>query len=304
MPAEGTQRDFSGNLWSPSTNASGSFVAARLKLVRESNAMRRQTTTAVLMVLLCSTARAQAPSAKPIFEVASVKRNISNGPSDVRGPRRSGDLVVMHNTQLYSVIYYAYHLNGSYQMVGFTPLPDGWNWYDIEARAGVPATDEQVRLMFQSLLEDRFKLKVHRETRDIPEYELTVAKSKPKLKPSREGPMTLTIQEKSFTQRAGTCGTSSWLEGLHTVCHAADMATIAGHFSGLLGAPVADQTGLTGTYDVNFLHIPDDRQLQPDAPPGPSLAQAIKEELGLKLEKGKGPVEVIVIDHLEKPSEN
>lgn len=266
--------------------------------------MRRQITTAVLIVFACSTGRAQAPSAKPIFEVASVKRNTANGPSDMRGPRRSGDLVVMHNTQLYSVIYYAYHLGGSYQMVGFSPLPDGWNWYDIEARAGVPATDEQVRVMFQSLLEDRFKLKVHRETRYVPKYELTVAKGKPKLRPSREGPMTLTIEGTSFTQRAGTCGSSGWLEGRHTVCHAADMATIAGHFSGLLGTPVADQTGLTGAYDVSFLYIPDDRQLQPDAPPGPSLAEAIKEELGLKLEKGKGPVEVIVIDHLEKPSDN
>ena len=116
--------------------------------------------------------------------------------------------------------------------------------------------------------------------------------------------MTLTIEGKSFTQRAGTCGSSSWLEGSHTVCHAADMATIANHFSTLLGAPVADKTGLTGTYDVNFLYIPDDRQLKSDAPPGPSLAEAIQEELGLKLKKGKGPVEVFVIDHMEKPSEN
>jgi uncharacterized protein (TIGR03435 family) len=266
--------------------------------------MRRQIASALLIVALRSTASAQSLISKPTFEVASVKQNTVNGPSDMRGPRRSGDLVVMHNTQLYSVIYYAYHLNGKYQMVGFTPLPDSWNWYDIEARAGASATDDQVRLMFQSLLEDRFNLKVHRETRDIPEYELMIAKGKPKLRSSRDGPMKSTIEGKSFTQRAGTCGTSSWLEGLHTICHAADMATLARHFSSLLGVPVADQTGLKGTYDLSFLHIPEDRQLAPDAPPGPSLATAIQEELGLELKKTKGPVEVIVIDHLEKPSEN
>jgi uncharacterized protein (TIGR03435 family) len=266
--------------------------------------MRRQIASALLIVAVWSTASAQAPSSKPTFEVASVKQNTANGPSDLVRPRRSGGLVVMHNTQLYSVIYYAYHLNGKYQMVGFTSLPDGWNWYDIEARTGASATDDQIRLMFQSLLEDRFNLKVHRETRDIPEYKLMIAKGKPKLQSSRDGPMKLIIEGRSFTQRTGTCDTSSWVEGLHTVCHAANMATIAGHFSNLLGAPIADQTGLKGTYDMNFLHIPEDRQLAPDAPPGPSLAAAIQEELGLKLKKTKGPVEVIVIDHLEKPSEN
>jgi uncharacterized protein (TIGR03435 family) len=71
-----------------------------------------------------------------------------------------------------------------------------------------------------------------------------------------------------------------------------------------LTAPVVDRTGLTGTYDVNVRYIPDSRKLDPDVPPGPTFEQALQEELGLKLEKGKGKVEVLVIDHLEKPSEN
>ncbi len=142
---------------------------------------------ASLLFLAASFAFGQA-AGKFEFEVASVKRNTANGPSDMRGPRRLGDSVVMHNTQLYSVVFYAYHLNGSYQMAGFTPLPDGWNWYDIEARAATSATDDQVRLMFQSLLEDRFKLRVHREQRDIPEYQLTVARGKARLAPSKAGP--------------------------------------------------------------------------------------------------------------------
>jgi uncharacterized protein (TIGR03435 family) len=61
-------------------------------------------------------------------------------------------------------------------------LPDGWNWYDIEARAAEPSTDDQIRLMLQTLLEDRFKLKVHRETREMSVYKVVIAKNGPKLK--------------------------------------------------------------------------------------------------------------------------
>jgi uncharacterized protein (TIGR03435 family) len=241
---------------------------------------------------------------RPEFEVASVKVNTTNGPMDAV-PRRSGDLIMMHNTQPYSMVYYAYRLNGAYQMVGYARLPDGWNWFDIDARAGRDATDDQVRLMFQSLLEDRFKLKVHRETRDIPEYELAVAKGKPKLTPSRsDEPMAVTIEEKRFTQSAGTCGISSWREGLHLICHAAPIEKIVAALSGSLQAPVVDRTGLTGTYDLNVLFIPEDRRLNADTESGPSLDAALQAELGLKLEKGKGPVEVLVIDHMEKPSPN
>jgi uncharacterized protein (TIGR03435 family) len=240
---------------------------------------------------------------RPEFEVASVKRNTTNGPGDLN-PRRSGDLVTMNNTQVFTVLFYAYNLNGTYQVVGFNRLPDGWNWYDIQARAKAGATDEQIRLMFQSLLEDRFKLKIHRETRDIPEYELTIAKAKAKLTPARDVAMTLTIEGKTLKPRPDTCMTSLWHEGNHFVCRAAGMDKIVTNLSGLLRAPVVDRTGLTGTYDFDLLYIPDERRLKDDAPPGPTLEQAVQEDLGLKLEKGKGPVEVIVVDHLEKPSEN
>jgi uncharacterized protein (TIGR03435 family) len=159
--------------------------------------------------------------------------------------------------------------------------------------------------MLQSLLEDRFKLKAHRETRDLPEYELAIAKGEPKLTPSHsDEPMAVTVEEKRFTQSAGTCGISRWLEGSRLICHAAPMEKIAAALIGPLQAPVVDRTGLTGTYDTNVLFIPDNRKLDADTESGPSLAAALPEELGLKLEKGKGPVEVLVIDHLEKPSPN
>ena len=237
------------------------------------------------------------------FEVASVKANTTNGPSDFT-PRRSGDRVTMHNMQLYSVIYYAYHLKGSYQMTGDVRLPDGWNWYDIEAKAGFDATDDQIRLMFQSLLADRFRLKVHRETRENTEYELVVYKGRPKLTPSAGRPMSVTIENRRMSPREGVCGISAWLEGLHLVCHAAAMEAIAAAVGGQLSAPVVDQTGLKGTYDVNLLFASENRKVEADVDPAPPLAEALQQELGLRLEKGKGPVEVLVIDHIEKPSQN
>jgi uncharacterized protein (TIGR03435 family) len=242
------------------------------------------------------------------FEVASVRRNTANGPVDL-GPRRSGDLVIMHNIQPYTAIYYAWHLHGNYQMVGYHRLPEGWNWYDIDARAGRPATDDEIRQMFQSLLEDRFKLQVHRETREIPEYELVLARGKPKLRPSdSQELMNVTIEERTFPTRPGRCGTSLWHDGAHMVCHSAPMDAIVAELSGHMHAPIVDRTGLAGTYDFHVRFIPENARpgvySSDPSDPGATLPQALQEDLGFKLEKGKGPIEVLVIDHMEKPTEN
>ena len=235
------------------------------------------------------------------FEVASVKT--SNGGPFEFAPRRSGDRVSIHMTHIGGVITYAYHIP-YYRLIGYDKTAIAYEWYDIDAKLGRDATEDQVRLMFQSLLEERFKLKVHRETRELPEYELAIGKGKPRITPSGGGPMTVTIEGKHWTPGAGTCSTTSWRDGARIVCHAANMAKIAEELSGLLGAPVADRTGLTGTYDLNVRYVPDNRTLDADMEPGPSLVDAVQQELGLKLEKGKGPVDVIVIDHIEKPSPN
>ena len=209
----------------------------------------------------------------------------------------------MHNVQPYSVIFYAYNLRGSYQIAGYAPLPEGWNWYDIEAVADTSATEDQIRLMFQSLLDERFKLKLHRETREVPGYELSI-KNKSRLTSAREGTSSLTIEGRTFSTREGSCMTTLWKEGNHITCHAVGMDKIVAQLSGLLQGPLADRTELTGTYDLNVLYLPDNRKVDPDAPFVPSLQDAIQEQLGLKIEKGKAPVEVLVIDHIEKPSEN
>ena len=236
------------------------------------------------------------------FEVASIKQNTANVPNDFT-PRRSGTLVTMHNTQVGTVLYYAYHIIGSYQLVGFDPnaLPREWMWIDVDARAPLNATDDQIRLMLQSLLEDRYKLRIHRETREIPEYELVATNAR--LEPSRasDNPMPITVEGKTLKVPSGKCSTSIWLDGDHMICHAAPLERIVAEISSSLRSPVVDRTGLKETYDVNLLFARED--LPEDQTPAPSLEDAIR-DLGLKLKKGRGPVEVIVVDHIEKPSGN
>ncbi len=240
------------------------------------------------------------------FEVASVKPNTQNGQID-GVPRRSGTLITMHNTRAFSMVFYAYHLTANWQVVGYDKLADsvGYGWFDLDARTPEGATDDQVRLMMQSLLEDRFKLKAHRETRELPEYELTLGKDRPKLAEADDAPTkSFTIEERTLPVNAGRCASTLWLSGTHTTCHAATMATIADQIGGSLQAPIADHTGLSGKYDVH-MRFASESQMQRnpdiDAPP---LAEAVDVDLGLKLVKGKGPVEVLVIDHMEMPSGN
>lgn len=243
---------------------------------------------------------------RPVFDVASVKPNTSNGPTDGARPRRSGDLVMFHNTQPYSLIFYAYHLTANYQVAGYQPLPEPWSWVDIDARTGVNATDDQVRLMLQSLLEDRFKLKVHRETRNVTGYELAIANGKATLTPFRAGAMkAIVIEGRTLAPpREGSCGTSLWNDGAHLVCHAAGMDAITDQVRNALRSPVVDKTGLAGTYDVHIHYAREDRGPEPTMEAGPLLARVLQEELGLALKKGTAPVEVTVIDHMEKPSAN
>jgi len=268
----------------------------------EARTVLRASLTGVLFFTL-GTAFGQ-PEARPAFEVASVKRNASSERPDF-APRRSGTLVMMHNTQVGSFIFYGYHLEASYQLAGIPDWPDDSRWFDIDARTAVPdAPDDQVRLMFQSLLADRFKLQIHRETREMPEYVLTLGKGKLRLTPSGgKNPLSIVIEDRSYTQAPGICAASLWREGTHVVCCAATMDQIAAPIGSVLRSPVADRTGLAGKYDLNLLFMPEDRTPEPDQVLAPTLAGALS-DVGLKLEKGKGPVEVLVIDHIERPSDN
>jgi uncharacterized protein (TIGR03435 family) len=265
-------------------------------------------TTLILLSLAVAVASAPrwiAFTQKLEFEVTSVKENTTNGDTDWR-PFRSGDVFRMRNTRIFMMVNYAYKLTATYQIEGYDKFPESWKWYDVEARVPRGATDDEVRLMVQSLLADRFKFKVRRETKVIPQYEVVVHKDKAKLQraPAGERPMELTVEGRRLSQPPGTCGISLWHEGARWTCRAVGIDKIVSTVGSELKSPVVDRTGLTGIYDVNVLYIPENRRSDPNAPAGLSFEQALQQELGLRYQKGSGQVEVLVIEHLEKPSEN
>ena len=149
---------------------------------------------------------------------------------------------------------------------------------------------EQVDLMEQSLLADRFKLKVHFETREISGYTLVIAKNGPKLTPAKEGEASrLSLQDGAGgNQMIATATTlDRWV-----------------HSPFLSGRPVVDSTGLTGAYDFTLTWCLNELTGRLSTSDAPSLFTAIQEQLGLKMAPAKVPVEVIVIDHIERPTDN
>jgi uncharacterized protein (TIGR03435 family) len=232
---------------------------------------------------------------RPAFEVASVKRNTTNGASDTV-PRRSGDRVIMHNTRLANIVTYTYHIKRAYEMAGNCELPEGWDWLDVEAKVEGSPGDDEIRLMFQTLLEDRFHLKVHRETREMALYDLMIAKGGPRLTPASENSK-ITVDGRPIPKGSrGVLG----VDGGHLVGKGATIAEMVDTLCIMMRGPVEDRTGLPGTYDYDVLYA---RENKPNDM-GPALPAAIQNELGLKLARSKGLVEVLVIDQVEKPSEN
>src|SRR5215471_8057035 len=148
----------------------------------------KRTAAAAALLALAVTYSTMGQTPRPSFEIVSVKPSVTRGFPDFR-PKRSGDRVTMHNVQVPTLVIYAYHLASgavasSYQLAGKMVFPDGENIFDIDAVAPGTPDDATLRVMFQTLLEDRFKLKYHWENREMPLYDLTIAKNGPKLKAS------------------------------------------------------------------------------------------------------------------------
>jgi uncharacterized protein (TIGR03435 family) len=287
---------------------------------------------AIVFGLLCAPLiRPQTPSTTsaplPSFEVASIK------------PNRSGDLRSMVDFRLgrFSatgitvrlLITFAYNVR-DFQILG----GPGWissDRFDIEAKEDDAQTEavrklppEQARahnqLLMQSLLADRFKLKVTHGTKELPLYALVVAKNGPKLQEGKPGDTYPNGLKGPDGRPAGRAGLMRVGPGQLTG-QGIPMATLITLLSGQVGRTVVDQTGLKGKYDISLQWSPDPSQGAMfhgppggnpggDAPPpppdtsGPTIFTALQEQLGLKLEPQKGPVEIIVIDHVEQPSEN
>jgi uncharacterized protein (TIGR03435 family) len=167
-------------------------------------------------------------------------------------------------------------------------------FYDITAKVegeSAPAL-EQVRPMLQTLLADRFQLKLHRETRELPVYDLVDDKKGPKLKESigPRSPHPVTF--------SGTLTRFNLLDK--------SLADLVDSIAGFVDRPVLDKTGLTGRYDftLEFTHSNPDLVARDSPEADRSIFTAIQEQLGLKLTPAKAPTEILVIDHAERPSEN
>jgi uncharacterized protein (TIGR03435 family) len=261
-------------------------------------------------------------TAQPAFDVASVKLNKSGPGSPQRIGLMSGDRVSFTNVALFAVIATAYEpiseLVGGPSWIGKVGQP---NWdvdrFDITAKAAAPATREQLQLMLRALLAERFKLAVHTERREEPIWAIVLAR-----RDGRLGPHLRPAQATCAELRAGwqpkepgepdPCGTRTFVNALMT-----GTMSVRGFRLDQLGnltleigrRPVVDKTGLTGTFDWELTWTPQ-RLLQATnnggepRDSGVSLFTALDEQLGLKFESQKGENAVLVIDHIERPSEN
>jgi uncharacterized protein (TIGR03435 family) len=213
-----------------------------------------------------------------------------------------------------TLIVFAYGV-GDYQVAG-GPSWVGSDRFDIQAKAEGDATVQQMEgPMLQSLLVDRFKLEFHRETQQLPMDELIRA-GNAKLQPTKEGSCTIYALDAPAPRAPapGAPGTVSCgfphvtQNGINRTLDGkgVTMSTLAANIARSVRRSVIDKSGLTGTYDLHleWTDAPLNDIANPDTSDRPSIFTAVTEQLGLKLESAKGPVEVIVIDHMERPPQN
>jgi uncharacterized protein (TIGR03435 family) len=245
--------------------------------------------------------QAHAPAKKnketkaPAYEVVSIKPNNSGGGEAVW--RNMPDGFRTTNMALSSLVFGAYGIIMESQVSGLPAWVEA-DRYDVEAKVDEETAEawekmppeerwEQERLMRQSLLADRCQLKVHRETRELPVYELVIAKDGPKMKEADADEM----------------GSETYGSGRIAV-RATSIEQLTTNLSGTVGRMIMDKTGLAEKkYDFTLKWTPDERR-NPDDADSPSIFTALEEQLGLKLVPAEGPVETLVIDHMERPSAN
>jgi uncharacterized protein (TIGR03435 family) len=259
----------------------------------------------------------------PRFAVATIKRNPSTEALSMAVPMgvgyRPGGRLVAGNAPVAMLIQRAYSVQG-FQVVG-GPSWVNTDGYDIEAKPEVSTDQKRMWLMLQTLLADRFKLAMHRATKDLPVYDLQTVKGGPKL-PAPDGGncsevMTGPPPGPGQPRPAPPCGpglvksgTGLTMEGISV-----SMPAFVKQLSLILGKEVIDKTGFTGRFALHLEFAMDDALAgipNPVGPSGqpadindrPSIRTALQEQLGLKLQASTGPVDVFVIDHVERPSEN
>jgi uncharacterized protein (TIGR03435 family) len=280
---------------------------------------------AMLIAASPSVGRTQSPNVPLKFEVVSVKPCKDGSGAGFRGGRGTpspGRLDLNCQTlRVFIVRAYVYYGDGHLNLFRSLPEIQGApDWiddrYSITAKAeGIASQDVMNGPMLQALLEDRFQLKIHRETKQVPVYKLTIAKGGlkiPRFQPGNCTPIDSTRPLEALDLAAGQklCIDRTTGKG-GSVTMQLDGMSIDGFMKFALqrlDRPVIDKTGLTGLFDFHLTYSPD--QIGPDGatmtsdPAGPSIFTALQQQLGLKLTEAEGPGEVLVIDHVERPSEN
>ena len=237
----------------------------------------------------------QTSPARPEFEVASVKRNLSGSRPWLVPP--VGGRFTATNVSLRLLIR-----NGwPSKILGGPPWVDT-EGYDVSAIAPQPdVTPDDFSLMMQNLLKERFGLRVHPETHEARVYVLLPGKTGLKLPNARPEPCFHGLKSQYAVPQTGCSGMGVTSESITN--EKVSMEWFASVLAGVLGRPVLDRTGFTGSFEVHL-------EFAPVAPGDhtdntkPSIFTALEEQLGLRLEPQKGSEEVLVIDHVERPSEN
>ena len=276
------------------------------------------------ILLFAAASFAQAPPKKPTarFEVASVKPcndDSGRGFRGNRGIRSPGTLDLnCQSLRVFIMRAYVYYKDGRFDL--YRPLPELGGVldrieerYSIHAKAGGAAGQGRMNgPMLRALLEDRFQLRIHRETRQVPVYQLKVANGGSKIPRFQAGSCTpldpvTPLEDMDFSGRKLCVDRTTQNAG--SVIVQLDGMSMEGFIKFVLqglGRPVIDRTGLTGLFNFHLEYWPDPEEAEgaATAPAGPSIFTAIQRQLGLKLVSAKGPGEALVIDHLERPSEN
>jgi uncharacterized protein (TIGR03435 family) len=232
-----------------------------------------------------------------VFDVSTIK---PTKPGTVgRLATMRGHELITRNRSLIFLMEWAFTVQ-AHQIIGVPAWAETEN-YDVDAKTEAPgqASDHQMKMMIRKLLEERFKLKYHWDKKELPVYELVVGKDGPKLTKS------VTIGDLHSGGGSGNHRTFSNY-AMQNLCD------VLGRY--YLAKPMVDKTGLKDRYDFSLDWTPDEFQYSvmgvPVPPPSesadapPNLFTALQQQLGLKLREGKFPVDVLVIDHIEKPSEN
>lgn len=239
------------------------------------------------------------------FEVASIRRSKDPAPGgDVQitpGRFRGKDLALQW------LILTAFRIPSG-NLSGELPTWTIDERYDVDAKTGDSIGDsigeDEVLIALQNLLKDRFQLREHREMRDEPVYFLTVGKGGSKMPPGNCVPVKKDLPNECYSvHREGLVQTLDWRGVSMSEESGVAYRSLAWQLAGALRRPVIDRTGLAGRFDVHlrWAKDPEPGEAAGDAP---SLAVALEEQLGLRLEAGRGPVEYMVVDHVERPGGN